>query len=83
MQGGQLTATQNRFILLYLESHLNQGVEHFQGILHKLWRMKRIKGMHCTTQADIRPAWGTRWFLMETFAKTKNKNEKRIIDDIY
>lgn len=60
MQGGQLTSTQNRFILLYLESHLNQGVENFQGILHKLWRMKIIKSMHYTTQADIRPAWGTR-----------------------
>ena len=40
--------------------------------------MKRIKGMNCTAQADIMVAQRTGWqFLMEMFAKKKNKNEKK------
>ena len=84
MQGGQLAPTQNHFILLYPESHLNQAVENFQGILHKLWRMKKIKGIQCTTWADMQETRETRWqFLMTMLAKKKNKNEKRIRDSIY
>lgn len=68
------------------ESHLKQAVQNFQGILHELWRMKKIKGMQCTTCncADMQAARETRrQFLMEMLAKNKNKNEKRIRDNIY
>lgn len=47
----------------------------------QMWRMKRIKGMQCTTCGDMQAARGIRWqFLMEMLAKNKNENEKRTRD---